>query len=199
MTVFKPFHASRRELFVLLGASAATIAVPVLAQTGSDAGKRLRALLERSDAADALLDPIAESRKDKGARGPVFVDPLGDAYAAALKANKTAEWNELQAIDRAGLSPIDKIAYDVFAYRLRQTLELFETGLFEVQRKAPFNPSFGLQVEFPDFVSGGPAPSPRWRIMSAGSSGSTVLPAISAMPSPRRSVGLPTAIASRAS
>jgi uncharacterized protein (DUF885 family) len=158
MTAFTPFTSSRRQLLILLGASAATIGMPAFAQAGTDAGKRLRDLLDRSDAADALLDPIAETRKDKGARGPVFVDPLGDAYAAALKANKTGEWKELQAIDRTSLSPIDQIAYDVFAYRLRQTLTLFETNLFEVQRKAPFNPSFGLQVEFPDFVSGGPAP-----------------------------------------
>lgn len=160
MTV-SALQPSRRHMLALLAASTLGT-LPAFAQSRPDAssagGARLRDLLDRSDAADGRLDPMSAVRKDKGARGPAFVDPLGDAYAAALKANKTAEWQELRAIDRAGLSPIDRIAYDVFAYRLRQTLELFETGLFEVQRKAPFNPSFGLQVEFPDFVSGGPAP-----------------------------------------
>ncbi|MES2496097.1 MAG: DUF885 domain-containing protein [Pseudomonadota bacterium] len=158
MTVFSHIQPSRRHMLALLAAGVATIGIPAIAQPQSAGDRRLRDLLDRSDAADERLDPMSAVRKDKGARGPAFVDPLGDAYTAALKANKTAEWTELQTIDRATLSPIDQIAYDVFAYRLRQTLELFETGLFEVQRKAPFNPSFGLQVEFPDFVSGGPAP-----------------------------------------
>ncbi|MBV5325516.1 MAG: DUF885 family protein, partial [Rhodospirillaceae bacterium] len=65
---------------------------------------------------------------------------------------------ELAAIARDALGPVDRIAYDVFDYRTRQTIELFDTGLFDVQRKAPLNPSFGLQVEFPDFVSSGAAP-----------------------------------------
>jgi uncharacterized protein (DUF885 family) len=154
MTLFSPYQPTRRHMLALLGASAAFAGVPAFAQATTDSGRKLRDLLDRSDAADALLDPLSAVRKDKGAQGPAFVDPLGDGYAAALKANKTAELKALDAIDRASLSPIDRIAYDVFAYRLKQTLELFDTGLFEVQRKAPFNPSFGLQVEFPDFVSG---------------------------------------------
>lgn len=158
MSVSTDFQPSRRGALALLGASAVAVSVPGFAQAKADASARLRALLDRSDAAEAALDPISETRKGNGAEGPAFVDPLGDSYAAALKANKTGELRALQAIDRTQLSPIDRIAYDVFDYRLRQTLELFDSGLFEVQRKAHFNPSFGLQVEFPDFVSGGPAP-----------------------------------------
>lgn len=158
MIAFETIEASRRGVLGLLGAGAAIAAMPGWAASENDAGRRLRALLEQSDEAEAQLDPISESRKAKAVTGPVFVDPLGDLYATKTKANKQAEWQKLQAIDRAALSPVDRIAYDVFAYKTRQTLDLFESGLFEVQRKAPFNPSFGLQVEFPDFVSGGPAP-----------------------------------------
>ena len=158
MTAPSQFHATRRQIMAMFAAGAASVGVPAFAQVGASGSARLRALLDQSEAADALLDPLSAVRKDKGAKGPAFVDPLGQAYADALKANKTAEWKALQSIDRASLSTVDRIAYDVFAYRLRQTLELFETNLFDVQRMTPFNPSFGLQVEFPDFVSGGPSP-----------------------------------------
>ncbi len=152
-----PF-ASRRQTLTLLGTALAFSAAPVWAQSGTDAGVRLRALLDASEKADARLDPLGAVQAGDGDPGPAFVDPFGDAYAATLRANKQREWAALQTIDRNALSPNDRIAFDVFAYQLRQTLDLFDSGLFEVQRQAPFNPSFGLQVELPDFVSGGPAP-----------------------------------------
>lgn len=139
----------------LLMAGAALPFAPALAQGSADA--RLRALLEESEAADARLDPLGAVRKGDAAAEP-FVDPLGDAYARTLEANKRRELAALKAIDRNALSAVDRIAYDVFDYRTSQTLELFDDGLFDVQRKANLNPSFGLQVEFPDFVSGGAAP-----------------------------------------
>jgi uncharacterized protein (DUF885 family) len=136
---------SRRGALALL----AGLAVPLRAAAG-DAGARLRALLEASAAADAALEPLGEPGRP---RVPVFIDPLGDDYARALEANKRREWAELRAIDRAALGPVDGIAHDVFAWRLAQTLALFDTGLLVLQRQVPLNPSFGLQVELPDFVA----------------------------------------------
>ncbi|WP_414903111.1 DUF885 domain-containing protein [Sphingomonas flavalba] len=152
------FLHSRRHALMLLGSSALSLALPAPAFAAADSpAVRLRALLDLSEAADARLDPLSAARQAEAA-APAFVDPLSDGYVAALKANKQAEWQALQAIDRSALPPVERIAYDVFRYQIRQTLTLFETGLFDVQRMAPFDPSFGLQVEFPDFVSGGPAP-----------------------------------------
>ncbi len=116
---------------------------------------RLRALLDASAAADAALDAMGEPGQ---LRAQVFVDPLGDAYAMTLEANKRRELAELGRIDRAALGPIDRIAHDVFAYRTRQQLDMFDSGLFVVQRQAALNPSFGLHVELPDFVAGAGAP-----------------------------------------
>lgn len=139
---------------------AATALAPFTPALGraDDGAARLRALLEASEAADARLDPLSAVRKGSKAVGPVFVDPLSDAYADALRSNKTRELATLKSIDRSKLAAVDRIAYDVFAYRTHQTLALFETGLHEVTRKTPLNASFGLQVELPDFVSGGGAP-----------------------------------------
>lgn len=142
-------------MVALLGAGAALPFRPAFARTGAD--ERLRALLEASEAADAQLDPLGAVRKvDAG--GPVFVDPLGDSFARRLETNKRRELAALHTIGREALSSVGRIAFDVFDYRTRETLEQFDDGIFEVQRKANLNPSFGLQVEFPDFVSGGAAP-----------------------------------------
>lgn len=158
MTIFA-LACSRRHL---LGAGTAALAlcgVPFTAAFAQgDAAARLRALLEASEAADLALDPIADIRKGGRSEGPLYVDPLSDEYARAFTANKRRDAAGLAAIDRAALGPVDAIAYDVFAYRVAQQLDLIDSGLFAVQRKAHLNPSFGPQVEFPDFVASGAAP-----------------------------------------
>lgn len=137
---------------MMLGAMAG---MPLRAQA-NDAGARLRALLEQADAADALLDPLSDERRGESS-GPAYVDPLGDAYGNTLRANKQAQMQALQQIDRSALSPQDAIAYDVFAYRTREVLGLFDSGLFVIRRQLALDPSFGPHVEVADFVSGGGA------------------------------------------
>lgn len=149
------FQFSRRTILTAMAASALT-PLPVFAQV-SEASLALRALLERSEAADAALDPLRAARNGR-VSGPLFVDPLGEAYGAALRDNKTRAMAELRQIDRSALPAVDRIAYDVFDYQTRQALTLFESGLFDVKRWAPLNPSFGLHIEFPDFLSSGAAP-----------------------------------------
>jgi uncharacterized protein (DUF885 family) len=88
---------------------------------------------------------------------PAFVDPLSDGYARQLEANKRAEWAALETIDASRLSPVGRIQYDVLRYRTGQALHLFDSGLFDVFREAPLDPSFGLHLSVPDFVAGGGA------------------------------------------
>ena len=136
-----------------LGIIAASAAMPALAAT-DDPAARLRALLDASAAADAALDPTGEPGAARPAGSPAFVDPLSDSYAATLLGNKRGELAMLASIDRARLGRVDAIAYDVFAWQTRQTLDFSNSGLFVLARQAPLNPSFGLHVEFPDFVAG---------------------------------------------
>ncbi|RYG28602.1 MAG: DUF885 domain-containing protein, partial [Burkholderiales bacterium] len=143
----------------LTGCAAAFAPLSALARDLPGEAARLRDLLEQSETAAMRLDPLAAVRKgsETANSGPAFVDPLADVYWTTLRADKTREWNALQTIDRTLLPLVDQIAYDVFAYQLQLSLALFEDDLFEIQRLTPFNPSFGLHVEFPDFVSGGAA------------------------------------------
>lgn len=150
-----PFQVSRRSIMGVMAASA--LCPPSAFAQSNSASRALKALLERSEAADSALDPLTAVRNGKPVAGPLFVDPLSDLYGSMLRGNKTRDLAELNAIDRAALSPVERIAFDVFDYNVRQTLTLFQSGLFEVQRKAPLNPSFGLHIEFPDFLSGGGA------------------------------------------
>ena len=119
---------------------------------------RLHALLEASTAADIALDPLGEPGRPRPPGAAVFVDPLSDRFAQALEADKRRERAELERIDRSELGPTDAAAYDVLAYKTRQQVNMFDSGLFAIQRQAPLNPSFGLHVELPDFVAGAGAP-----------------------------------------
>jgi uncharacterized protein (DUF885 family) len=148
---------SRRSALALL----AGLAVPAAAQTpeidadraADAAAARLRALLKASAAADAALEPLGDAQ-----RVPVFVDPLSDSYAAALLAARQRDKAALAAIDRRSLQSVDRIAWEVLSWRTAQTLARFDDGLFVIARQVPLNPSFGLQVELPDFVAGAGAP-----------------------------------------
>lgn len=144
---------SRRYALGLLATTMLIATARARGRKGGDAA-RLRSLLDQSAAADARLDPMAAARRGVQSGGPVFVDPLSDDYATALEAQKRRELRALSQIDRRALPPVDAIAYDVLAYRVRQSLDYFDSGSFEVARLAPLNPAFGLQVEFPDFVAG---------------------------------------------
>ncbi|MBT0670745.1 DUF885 domain-containing protein [Novosphingobium profundi] len=135
------------------------LAAPLQARAQS-AAQRLRALLARSAALDARLDPLAAAPGapldfplEAGMPGGAFVDPLGEPYRVALLTGRREEQSELAAIDRDALPPLDALARDVFAFNLQRTLALFDDDLFDVQRMAPFDPSFGLHVEFPDYAA----------------------------------------------
>ncbi len=151
----KSEHGLSRRAAIGVAGSAALVASATWAKpVADDASQRLRALLEASASADAALDPTGEASAAVPPGTPPFVDPLSDAYATTLAANKRRDLAALKAIDTKQLGTVDKIAWDVLYYRTRQTLDLIDSGLFKVGQLAPLNPSFGPQVELPDFVAG---------------------------------------------
>ena len=136
-----------------LGLLAAVPLAPALAATDTPSA-RFAALIARAAADDAALSPTGPPGQRRPAGEPVFIDPLSDAWGAATLANKRRATAELAGIDRAALTPAERIAYDVFGRSLNQVIRFHESGLFAIQRQLALNPSFGLHIEMPDFVAG---------------------------------------------
>jgi len=128
---------------------------------------KLNQLIADSARAEGTLDPLEAIRHGDADAGG-FIDPLSDAYGDARLKAKTAERARLLAIDRGRLGPIEQIAYDVFRYKTDEALAAFSSGLFEIDRLTPLDPSFGLQVSFPDAASGAGAPFKTLRDYEAG-------------------------------
>lgn len=152
---------SRREAIGVLAAGAAVAASPAVdagKSGGNDGAARLRALIEASDAAANRLDPVPRQPPGAGLGRWKFPDPLADEVFFARRRNAERDLEGLRAIDAATLGSVDRLAREVFEYRTRREIERYAVGLAEVELRAPLNPSFGLHVELPDYVSGAGAP-----------------------------------------
>lgn len=149
---------NRRDLF-LGAAGAATLAAftgsPAFAAilNGDDMRARFARLVADSQKADDALNPMRLARRGERPTGALFIDPFSDSYASQYEANKRQELTSLAAIDRAALPEGDQIAYDVFRYQAETAVSEIESGVSAIRRKVPLNASFGLHVEFPDYMS----------------------------------------------
>jgi uncharacterized protein (DUF885 family) len=152
-----PLLTRRRTLQGL----AASLALPCLpgvafAAETATASQHLRKLIAESEAAADALDPLPRTPPARGAA--VFVDPLGDAAFAAGRTNALRDLAGLAAIDRSALPPTDRIAYDVLQYNAEQRVQAYQDGIVQLKQRVPLDPSGGLHVELPDYVSGAGAP-----------------------------------------
>jgi uncharacterized protein (DUF885 family) len=152
------FPQSRRRT---LQALAATLALPCLprispAAEPQSSSARLRQLIAASEAAANALDPLPRTPPPPGA--PVFVDPLGERAFQAILGNAQRDLAGIATLDRAALPATERIACDVLEYNARRKLQHYRSGLAQVARWVPLDATGGLQVEFPDYVSGAGAP-----------------------------------------
>lgn len=136
-------------VLVMMTASPAAIA-----WTQPDARERFALLVKESQKADDALDPLRLAERGLPPTGAVFVDPQSGAFAQQLATNKRAELSGLAGIDRASLAEKDRIAYDAFRYQAEQALGEIDSGIHAIRNLVPLNASFGLHVEFPDYLSG---------------------------------------------
>jgi uncharacterized protein (DUF885 family) len=144
-----------------LQAMAASLALPCLPRCAFAAGpetasQRLRKLIAESEAAANALDPLPRTPPPRGTA--VFVDPLGDAAFAAGRTNALRDLAGLAAIDRPALPPTERIAFDVLQYDAQQRAQAYQDGIVLLKQRVPLDPSGGLHVELPDYVSGAGAP-----------------------------------------
>ncbi|MDB5691863.1 MAG: hypothetical protein JWO81_926 [Alphaproteobacteria bacterium] len=122
-------------------------------------GQKLAKLFHDSDEAGLRRNPIqALFRGDLRYAGQ-FGDYITDRYLAGEKAAAAADLAALARIDRARLSPDDRISYDVFRWQTGLTLRGFAPALVKANVERPIDHFGGFQVFVPDLSSGeGAAP-----------------------------------------
>ena len=120
---------------------------------------KLKELFYRSDEASLKRNPVSAIF-----RGDLrYADHLGnfltDAFIAAEKAASEADLLAIERIDRAKLTPVDQLAYDVFENTTRIALRGYAPDLLKIQRDLPIDHFSGFQTFYPEFASGqGAAP-----------------------------------------
>ncbi len=162
MSIKLLFAAFLATTATTIGATAAVgqALPPPTAQPGDSAEDgKLKAVFYASDEASLKRNPVSAIF-----RGDLrYADHLGnyltDAYLEAERAAAEADLVALGRIDRAKLSPVDQIAYDVFDTNTRITLRGYAPDLLKIQRDLPMDHFSGFQTFYPDFASGqGAAP-----------------------------------------
>ena len=139
-------------------------AAPALAQTAAPAAAPAAANASEHDRLFALFAASDEARLKRNPLSALFrgdmryADRLGDfltpAYNEAERKAATDELAALHAIDRAKLSPTDRIAYDVFEYGRKQTLRGLTPEILALTEVRPINHFFGFHTFYPTMATG---------------------------------------------
>lgn len=152
-------------LVALLSTAAVTSAhpqalPPPIAQAGDGPeDARLKALFYSSDEASLKRNPVSAIFRGDLRYADHLGDFLTDAFLTAEKAASEADLMALQQIDRAKLTPVDQLAYDVFENATRIALRGYAPDLLKIQRDLPIDHFSGFQTFYPEFASGqGAAP-----------------------------------------
>lgn len=149
-------------------ASAAAAALAGMASVPSGAAQvtatqndaaRMRAIFTQSDEAYLKRNPLdAIYRGDMRYAGQ-FGDLLSDAHAAAERAAAQDDLKGLATINRAALSPDDRVIYDTFQWQRSLDLKGMSPALATFAAELPIDHFNGLHLYFPDLSSGeGAAP-----------------------------------------
>ncbi len=115
---------------------------------------KLKRLFYDSDERDLKLNPLSAIFRGDMRYADQFGDYLTDARTATSKRNLETDLAALKAIDRARLTPTDRIAYDVFRNQTEVQLRSFAPAILAVTRLLPMNHFGGFQTFYPDFASG---------------------------------------------
>lgn len=138
-----------------MASAAPAAAAPAPAPAPADQRTALHALFERSDAEFLVRNPVAAAFRGDFSRA----DQLGDGFAADYldkeRAAAEADLSALKAIDRASLSPEDRISYDVFAYNQQRTIEQTEPGVLPFEKYLPIDHFRGFHINYPRLSSAG--------------------------------------------
>lgn len=131
--------------------------VPLAGDSAEDA--KLKRLFYDSDEASLKRNPIGAIYRGDLRYADRLGDPLSDASIAAERAAGEQDLAALKRIDRAKLTHVDQIAYDVFKYQTEVALRGLQPDLVALTIVRPLDHFYGFQAFYPDFASGvGAAP-----------------------------------------
>lgn len=131
--------------------------VPLPGDSAEDAG--LKQLFYDVDERDLKLRPL-----DALYRGDLrYADRIGemltDASDDAARRNLESDLAALRRIDRARLTTVDQVAYDVFRHDKEVALRGYAPAVMAIRRALPIDHFGGFQTGYPDIASGkGAAP-----------------------------------------
>jgi len=123
------------------------------------ASRQLAALLAAADEEDLRLMPQnAILRGDMRFAGE-FGDYISDAWVRRGEANARRQLQRARRIDRAALSPPERIAYDSLRYQAELVVRSHTRGAARMRQAMPLDHVFGFHVTFAQMASGeGAAP-----------------------------------------
>ena len=153
-----------KPLIVLLLASvaaplAAQASAPTAAPGDGPEDAKLKALFHASDEAGLKRNPITGIFRGDLRYAAHLGDFLTDARLRREKQALLDDLAGLERIDRAKLTPVDRIAYDVFRNEKEIGLKGFAPNILRIDRVLPIDHFSGFQTFYPDFASGaGAAP-----------------------------------------
>ena len=145
----------------LLAACLAASTVAVAAQpqapasaVSQSASQRLAALFKASDEANLKRNPIAALYRGDSRYADRLGNPLSDAYYAEERAAAVSELASLAAIDRASLTPDERISYDVFKWQREIDLRALQPDMLALTAVRPIDHFNGIHSFFAQISSG---------------------------------------------
>jgi uncharacterized protein (DUF885 family) len=137
------------------GASEAVAPAPATSPVEvANAGKQLHGLFKASDEANLRRNPLSALFRGDYRYADQLGDFLTDAYTEAERKAAQDDLARLAAIDRAALSPTDRIAYDVFKRDQELTLRALSPEILPLTDVRPIDHFFGFHTFYPDLASG---------------------------------------------
>jgi len=132
---------------------------PAAAPAAQTEDEKLFALFTASDEANLRRNPLFALFRGDTRYADHLGDYITDAYFDAERAAANSDMTALHAIDRSKLTEQNKIAYDVFEWQTKDTLDNLRPEILALTVVRPVNHFSGFHTFYPTFASGkGAAP-----------------------------------------
>jgi uncharacterized protein (DUF885 family) len=117
--------------------------------------ERLHELFAKSDAAYLERNPTAAFYRGDFTHADRLTNTFSRGYYAAERKAAQNDLAQLAAIDRAALSTVDRIAYDVFSYDKNRWIAGTEPEILRFRAAFPIDHFYGLHITYPRLSTAG--------------------------------------------